>query len=161
MQYQWLLSIIVLALAILYASAYKPTKFGKEVVCEGCHAFVAESAKLMNRKHTSRDKIETQIKDALKRTCDTEHLRAYEFSPPNMKKVCDYWATEYKKEITQVFKEYSDPEEREIALCFDVTDACIGVDRSNFRINKYKGPTGEAMKRTVMAKSKHDISDEL
>ncbi len=51
-----------------------------------------------------------------------------------------FFAADYKKEITQVFKGFSDPEEREISLCFDVTDACVGVDRTGFRINKYKGP---------------------
>ncbi|XP_022084837.1 uncharacterized protein LOC110976123 isoform X2 [Acanthaster planci] len=153
MQYQYLLTVIFFALTIIYASAYKPTKFAKEVVCEGCHAFVTEATKLMNRKHTAKDKIDTRIRDALRRTCDTENLRAYEFSPPNLKKVCDYWTTEYKDEITKVFKEYSEPEEREIALCFDVTDACIGVDRSTFRINKYKGPSRKAV-REQTGKSK-------
>ncbi|XP_033630170.1 uncharacterized protein LOC117292280 isoform X2 [Asterias rubens] len=146
MQLQWIVSIFLMVLMVDYATPYKPTKFAKEVVCEGCHAFVTEATKLMNRRHTSKDKIDVQIKDVLKRTCNTEHLRAYEFSPPNMQKVCDYWASDYKKEITQVFKEFSDPEEREIALCFDVTDACVGVDRTGFRINKYKGPTRKAVR---------------
>ena len=68
------------------------------------------------------------------------YLSCFFYKVDILNETCYVFAGDYKKEITQVFKEFSDPEEREIALCFDVTDACVGVDRTGFRINKYKGP---------------------
>ncbi|XP_033108646.1 uncharacterized protein LOC117110145 [Anneissia japonica] len=81
-----------------------------------------------------------KAKNVITNVCTFENLRSYEFSPPNMKKVCDYWTSDYKEELLAVLSKDIDAEEQELELCFEVTDACVGVDRSNFRINKYKGP---------------------
>ncbi|XP_071963851.1 uncharacterized protein [Antedon mediterranea] len=129
------LNILILTLASITVTwAVKPTKFAKEVVCEGCHAVITESNKLIGK--GSRKKAATVIT----KVCNFDNLRAYEFSPPNMKKVCDYWTSDYKDELLAVLSKDTDVNEQELELCFEVTDACVGVDRSNFRINKYKGP---------------------
>ena len=48
---------------------------------------------------------------------------------------------DYKEELTEaVAAHIDDPVEQEIKLCFDMTEVCSGVDREQFRINKYKGP---------------------
>ena len=50
-----------------------------------------ELNKFLERSKKYNDPLDRRIDDARKRTCTAEHLRAYEFSPPTMKKVCDYW----------------------------------------------------------------------
>ncbi|XP_072046935.1 uncharacterized protein [Amphiura filiformis] len=134
-----LLTIAVLAAVV--SCKLKPTNYGKEVLCEGCHAAISELNKFLERSKKHNDPVDRRVNDAIKRACVIDHLRAYEFSPPTMKKVCDYWTVDYKEELIDVVKAHIDDKvEQELQLCFEVTDVCVGVDRGQFRINKYKGP---------------------
>ncbi len=66
-------------------------------------------------------------------------ITKYPFNIPFINLV--FFSVDYKEELTDVVKAHIDDKaEQEVQLCFEVTDACVGVDRSQFRINKYKGP---------------------
>ncbi|XP_072168256.1 uncharacterized protein [Diadema setosum] len=125
----------------------KPTKFAKEVVCEGCHAVIAEANKILGKGKRT-DKV---VKNTMKAVCNVQRLNSYEFSPPNMNKVCDYWTTNYMSEITSALTNGLPEEEQEIELCFVTTDICKGVDRSKFRINKYQGPSKRKIQAALKA----------
>ncbi|XP_041474613.1 uncharacterized protein LOC121423325 [Lytechinus variegatus] len=149
-------TVVVILLAVDFVHGeMKPTKFAKEVVCEGCHAVIAETNKILGKGK----RTEKTVTNSMRGICEAQRLNQYEFSPPTMKKVCDYWTENYKTEIKAALMNGLPEDEQEIELCWITTDICRGVDRSNFRINKYEGPS----KRKIMAAtkaSKEETADE-
>ncbi|XP_030840305.1 uncharacterized protein LOC115923535 [Strongylocentrotus purpuratus] len=138
--------VVILVAFDFVQGEMKPTKFAKEVVCEGCHAVIAETNKIFGKgKRTDKT-----VMNSLRGICNAQRLNQYEFSPPTMKKVCDYWTENYETEIKAALTNGLPEDEQEIELCWISTDICKGVDRSHFRINKYEGPS----KRKILAATK-------
>ncbi|PIK50561.1 Retrovirus-related Pol polyprotein from transposon [Apostichopus japonicus] len=145
-------TILFISLMFCAVDGVKPTNLAREVVCEGCHAVITEANAILG---TSK-RGSAQIRQALQNVCQINRLTKYEFSPPNMVKACDYWKNNYIDEVKDVLADGGELEDQEIQLCFVETDACQRVDRSQFRINKYPGPSKSKIDAALSPEEEED-----
>lgn len=120
--------LLVVCLEIFWVTTEKlPSGISERLYCEGCSATVKELMKKINKR--SGDSLEVRVIEALEDICTNPNFRTYDFSPPSTTKACKLLLERHEEEI-EVLLQKKDVPDKEKAICYELSKACEGVDRS-------------------------------
>ena len=60
--------------------------------------------------------------------CEPENYMIYEFPPPEMREGCEAFIMDWEEDIEKVLKERTDNKEVEQKVCYEISNACRGVN---------------------------------
>lgn len=120
------LLLVMLSLIVHVSIADKPSELSQGVFCEGCVATVKEMLKKLEKK--TGDIREVKVIDAMEDICNLQNFGSYDYSPPKTGKACKYLIENYDEDIENIF--VAETEDLEQKICYELTKACVGVDRS-------------------------------
>lgn len=130
------LAIIMAEMSLVMTASQpgKPKSVEPLLWCNSCQAIVREMLKKLGSK-----KREFQVRDKLKRAeinfeqvieiwetiCDYKNFNIYEFPPPDMKKGCEQFISEYEEEMIDGLVKRNGNDGVEHEICYNVTKVQI------------------------------------
>ncbi|XP_070580572.1 uncharacterized protein [Ptychodera flava] len=122
--------IFELLLLFLPFTVALPDDLDQAMYCEGCVATVTELDKLLSNLHNSEDPFEMHVINAMDEVCHRDHFGTYAYIPPKMVKSCRMLLDEFDEDVEKLLMTHPKLEDMEKTLCYELSKACEGVDRS-------------------------------
>jgi hypothetical protein len=106
----------------------RPEKIKPEQWCDVCQAIIIEAGKFLMGK-----KKESDVIDYMEDICNQEKYYTYHHTPPEMKEGCEHFISAFDEEVAQVLINRPDDTTPIHKLCYEMTQACTGVDPSKVK----------------------------
>ncbi|XP_077980521.1 uncharacterized protein LOC144435777 [Glandiceps talaboti] len=106
-----------------------PEDIDESMYCAGCIATMKELYLMLENLHHSDDPFEMHVINAMDEVCHRDHFKAYDYIPPKMVKACQLLLDEFDEDIEIFLKTHPRIENMEKKFCYEISKACVGVDR--------------------------------
>jgi hypothetical protein len=106
----------------------RPASITPEHYCDSCIAIIKEMTKLLRGK-----KKESDVFDVLDEACNPELYNVYSSPPPQMREGCEIFISGWREELENVLIGRPDDETPIHKLCYEQSQACVGVDPKNVK----------------------------
>jgi hypothetical protein len=106
----------------------RPLSITPEHYCDSCIAIIKEMTKLLRGK-----KKESDVFDVLDDACNPELYNVYSSPPPQMREGCEIFISGWREELESVLIGRTDDEIPIHKLCYEISQACVGVDPKNVK----------------------------
>jgi len=79
------------------------------------------------------------IYDHWETICDKENFQIYEYPPPEMRKGCDLFISQYEETVLDMLTARENDDNIEDEICYNMTEACVDIDDGESESKEYLG----------------------